>query len=458
MTYRKIFDEVVGEPPVSTVDVDRVISRQRRARRLRIGAAGTGVAAAVLAVVVGTTALVGTPRAADPATPAATVSPTPAVTTVAGTGEDLARIDAAIASAARRELPDLRWTDGTVPPPGRVVPEPVWFQTGPPPDTARSYGRYTNYRLGGRDGQLSLMLRRDAHDLWRSRPPCPTRGLAAAHCTVTTGPNGEQIRAQRMVNNFGKATAPQRPTPGHVYHVEVLRPDRTLVTVTASGTEDLVTTERLTAMALDPAITLAPPTESSPAPTFDAATVHMDWQTTRLKAETALGAALDEVWPDGVIFASSPSGGIGPLGPRYEMVFAVRHGELRGEGEVMVSRHDRALTCDTVRRIDPARHVHHQHAGDCSASTTDDGKRIVTVRTRGAGALTYTVFAQRPDHTFVEVIIDNRPNTGARDDRPQGGGVGDVWPKGTRGGPTPPLTVPQLTALATHPDLLNLLP
>lgn len=39
MTYQQVFDQAIGEPPPSTVDLDRVLRRQRRAARLQIGRA-----------------------------------------------------------------------------------------------------------------------------------------------------------------------------------------------------------------------------------------------------------------------------------------------------------------------------------------------------------------------------------------------------------------------------------
>lgn len=54
MTYQQVFDQAIGEPPPSTVDLDRVLRRQRRAARLRPVLAGL----AVLAVAAGATTAV----------------------------------------------------------------------------------------------------------------------------------------------------------------------------------------------------------------------------------------------------------------------------------------------------------------------------------------------------------------------------------------------------------------
>jgi hypothetical protein len=74
---QQMFDEHIGTPPPSTVDVDRIIHRQRRNDTLRrLTAGGSAAAATVLAIVVGV-ALTGGGRP-DPATPAAVIAPTAA--------------------------------------------------------------------------------------------------------------------------------------------------------------------------------------------------------------------------------------------------------------------------------------------------------------------------------------------------------------------------------------------
>jgi len=70
------FEEAIGASPPSTVDVDRIIERQRRLSRLRIVGGLAGTVAAVVAVAVGATTLAGKPTPTTPGErPAATPSP-----------------------------------------------------------------------------------------------------------------------------------------------------------------------------------------------------------------------------------------------------------------------------------------------------------------------------------------------------------------------------------------------
>lgn len=274
MTYQKIFDEIIGEPPVSTVDVERVVVRQRRARRLRMGAAGAGAAAAVLAVVVGTTSLVGTPHAADPAPPAATASPSPTITTVAGTEDDRRRIDAEIATAFVREAPDLRWVKSSGHPP-QASPAAVWrseldraswvSDTGESGqlDPADGYHGQGNILLGGKSlGHVSVQITRDGAPVWKltSGRSCPKPGTVPWQCQERTGPAGEKIYVRTSERQEDKPVKRRYQTIG----ATVLRTDGSLVivalTVTSVGESASapVTVDQLLAVALEPAIALAP--------------------------------------------------------------------------------------------------------------------------------------------------------------------------------------------------------
>jgi len=73
---QQILDDHIGSPPPSTIDVEQIIKRQRRAGvLLRVAAGGSAVAATVLAIAVGA-ALVGDPRAAAPPSTAASAPST----------------------------------------------------------------------------------------------------------------------------------------------------------------------------------------------------------------------------------------------------------------------------------------------------------------------------------------------------------------------------------------------
>ncbi len=84
--YQRLFDESIGTPPVSTVDVEAIMRRQRRrARLLRVGAVG-GSATAVLAGSLAVAMLVGLPatRAVRPQHLLGSAGPDQAHATVGG--------------------------------------------------------------------------------------------------------------------------------------------------------------------------------------------------------------------------------------------------------------------------------------------------------------------------------------------------------------------------------------
>lgn len=640
MTYRQLFDDLIGEPPVSTVDVDRVISGQRRARRLRIGAGTTAVAAVVAAVLVGTTTLIGKPHT-QPA------KPVPAITTTPGSNQDLDRIDAAVIAALTRAVPSLAWARKD----GPVIDTPNWAsqavgqsgavgywgtgtvrvdgvdliadlemtrdgakswqaeaahacpknavecgeQTGPdgekiryrrwvseqevPPrfqdqmpsrmetadaaalrrdgtllrltartvtaeddlpitveqlipvvvdravalapmpspspaatsavstvagtaaDAARLDAALTNalrrqaadftwttkwggessptpvgfepkgrlnvdtpvldaatFRVGNRAGGVTLQLVRDGEAAWSVAPPCPTATLAARHCAVTEFPGGERLRARRTLTGFGSRPDSARPAGSNNYLIESLRPDGTLARLSLGQDKPALSMEQAIEVARDPTLVLAPRPSAGAATTQVHSPLGWDYDGA---AWTAATAALDAVSPDGMIYLLPfRGGGDGPNGATLlSYNFMVQRGGLAGDGEIIVERRAAlVLSCATVGALPPATHRGHAHDGECTESTRPDGNRVVTIVSRPAGSVVYSVFVQRPDRGTVEVVIDNRPNTGAASDMPTDGDFGRRWPKGVRGGATPPLTLEQVTALAAHPDLINLLP
>ncbi|MFI6227277.1 hypothetical protein ACIBCR_08140 [Micromonospora echinospora] len=100
MSYRQALDEAIGDAPVSTVDVDRIIVRQRRARTLRTWGGGAAGAAAVLAVTLGASLLPG---------------PTTSAVQPAGTGVDQQRLDDVVVAALKRAVPGITFPEGAAP-------------------------------------------------------------------------------------------------------------------------------------------------------------------------------------------------------------------------------------------------------------------------------------------------------------------------------------------------------
>nr|WP_030500588.1 hypothetical protein [Micromonospora purpureochromogenes] len=452
MTYRQLFDDLIGEPPVSTVDVDRVISGQRRARRLRIGGGMTAVAAVVAAVLVGTTVFTGKPHSAP--APAVTRPPAPAVSTLPGTPEDAARLRAAARTAFEREIPGLVWITGFG---GKDRSEPLWANDWPPSSDDRDYYVFpvVTFRVDRKAVQVYIQIERDGTAGWATQPPCPVSGVAAENCVVSTGPSGERVRVRRDVTYFGpKWDKPyDRPVPGQVQEAEVLREDGSLVTVRTVGLAAGVTGEVLTRIAQDPALTLSDRPSVETAARGGRFNAPFAYSISDKGVETALGSALAEVSPTGRQYFWLSMGSSGSKPQMYGMGFIVHRGALAGEGEVVVERGAAELSCAGLGKLLASPHREHSHEGECVATVRSDGKRQLTVVSQSKGALTYSAFVQRPDGAFVEVRLNNRP-------APNGDGTPrSAWAYGVpSGGATPPLTLDQVVALAAHPDLLNFLP
>ncbi|ATO15625.1 hypothetical protein CO540_18775 [Micromonospora sp. WMMA2032] len=386
-------------------------------------------------------------------------SPTPAasstVTTVAGTAADAARLDAALTSALRRQAPDFTWTTRWG---GEDSPTPVGFEPkgrlnvdGPVLDAAA-------FRVGNRAGQVTLRLVREGERAWSAAPPCPTAALAARHCTVTENPGGERVRARRLLTRFGLRPDSTRPAASNNYLIESLRPDGTLVRLYVTQDKPALSMDQTIEVAREATLVLAP---RPPAGTATAGFYGLPSWDYDSVAQGAAVAALDAVSPDGMIYLLPfQEGSGGPNGATLlSYNFMVQRGGLAGDGEIIVERRAAlVLSCATLGALPPAMHQGHAHGGECTESTRPDGNRVVTIVSRPAGSVVYGVFVQRPDRGTVEVVIDNRPNTGAASDMPTDGDFERRWPKGVRGGAIPPLTLEQVTALAAHPDLINLLP
>lgn len=386
-------------------------------------------------------------------------SPTPTaistVTTVAGTAADAARLDAALTSALRRQASDFTWLTRWG---GESSPTPVGFEPKGRLNVDAPVLYAATFRVGKRAAQVTLQLVRDGELAWSLAPPCPTAALAARYCTVTEFPGGERLRARRMLTGFGSRPDSARPTGSNSYLIESLRPDGTLVRLYLTQDKPALSMEQTIEIAREPSLVLAPrpPAGTATAQTFDS----RGWENHGATSDAPM-AALDAISPDGMIYLLPfQQGGLGLNGPTsLSYNFMVQRGGLAGDGEIIVERRAAlVLSCATVGALPPATHRAHAHDGECTESTRPDGNRVVTIVSRPAGSVVYSVFVQRPDRGTVEVVIDNRPNTGGASDMPTDGDFGRRWPKGVKGGATPPLTLEQVTALAAHPDLINLLP
>jgi hypothetical protein len=142
---RQLFDEMIGTPPPSTVDVDRIVRRKTGLRRLRRGAVSVGAMVAVFAVV-GAAAFL--PRGGNPGTGVAESASGSAAPSAGPSGGVYVPPDPSgfFDEAMRNWLPErLRWLDT----PPRIVPPP----DGGVPSTTR-----TRVDVGGRQGTVVVTV------------------------------------------------------------------------------------------------------------------------------------------------------------------------------------------------------------------------------------------------------------------------------------------------------------
>ncbi|MGK5521883.1 hypothetical protein ACSNN9_21360 [Micromonospora sp. URMC 107] len=243
MSHRTIFEEAVGEVPPSSIDLDRVIFRQRRRLRLRRLAVIGTAAVAVGAITVGAAVTGAHPRTAPPAAPSPTVRTPPT-----GQGQVFTPTDRAIFEAMSRVAPDLEWIRQD----GAWEGGAVWGSgastRGYTPNGYLGQGRV---RAGDRVGYLVVGIPLD----WGALQPCPPEPMRRARCATRTGPAGETIRTSSARNpDAGPRRSPTGFTMTH--SVWVRRPDGVVIYVDIEGEgEDPPLTEaQLTALVLDPAV------------------------------------------------------------------------------------------------------------------------------------------------------------------------------------------------------------
>jgi hypothetical protein len=239
MSYRQALDEAIGHSPVSTVDVDRIIVRQRRTAKLRIwGASGAG-AASVLAVTLAVALL--------PESTTSTVRPAtgPEVTTTVGTTADLLRMESAVNTALMREAPDITFLP--MPQPGN----PVGDQT--------SHLTRREIEVDGVRGTLTVRV---------------TRYLPVRFTCESPPPAGQGCRPDGTLIKTAENTRPTGYPPHLFRSVTALRENGEMVTVYLAGDDGQgrlsLRVEQLTAVATDPAVRpglLPPGAEAKPAPT-----------------------------------------------------------------------------------------------------------------------------------------------------------------------------------------------
>ena len=200
MSLKAVLDEHIGTSPPSTVDLDRIIRRERRGRRIRrIGAGCAAAAMTALAVTVGA-ALTGGIRpssgpasapgsVASPAPPQASVSPSPA-----GFRPQTGRLQAALEQALTEVAPDAGWIYMPDVPGETPLPDghpKVWTENGARVGLAARSGLS---RHGAKAG-FYLWLRPDDCSSGGGPTVCSLQlkcrdGDKPADCTSSTTPGG----------------------------------------------------------------------------------------------------------------------------------------------------------------------------------------------------------------------------------------------------------------------------
>ncbi|MEV4821791.1 hypothetical protein [Micromonospora sp. NPDC049274] len=250
MSYRTAFREAVGEIPPTSIDMDRVIDRQRRVARLRAwGASGAG-AVMVLAIT-----LTMMPRPPEPAPPNVAPVVQPSITTAAGTPEDAKRLEDSFVAALVREVPNLTWPESASP----DIPK---LKVGASPQTTlESYSMWTTVGAGGSTAEVSTRVWRLGEEIFaetgceEERPS----DLFEYACAESSGPDGAQVRT--IERAFIDAKAKDRKGE-HQLNVNLLRRSGTLVTMRVyndPGQGELpLTAGQMIAVASDPALALGP--------------------------------------------------------------------------------------------------------------------------------------------------------------------------------------------------------
>jgi hypothetical protein len=162
--YQQLFDEAIGDPPPSTVDIDRVIDRQRRGmNRRRLGALGGSLTVMLLAG-----ALFWAVPPNDPA-PTAPVLGSP---TVSPPADNEARLSKAANDAVTAAMPGVH-LDAT------------FEMLQDHKDTGLSYSGAALITVGGRRGRVSINVQAGSFTAY-CQPAHPD-------CVTTTGPQGEKV-------------------------------------------------------------------------------------------------------------------------------------------------------------------------------------------------------------------------------------------------------------------------
>ncbi|MFC4068561.1 hypothetical protein [Actinoplanes subglobosus] len=204
-----LLDQLIGAAPPSTVDVERVVRRTRRRRRLRHLAVGGSTAVAVVATIAVAASLLPGPEPvpappAAAASPSVPVSPSPSVmalesATEAGRQRILDRLRTVLEQSAAEHAPGVRWIYMPDEPGEKRVPDghPVMFALDD--DTFRARSGVT---ADGRKGGFYLSLRATGCAAGQSCEPFYECAPPIVDCRETRTASG--LRLVRYVDEPGK--------------------------------------------------------------------------------------------------------------------------------------------------------------------------------------------------------------------------------------------------------------
>lgn len=235
---QQLFEEMIGDPPPSTVDVETVIGKERRAGRQRRTVAVVAAATVVVGLLTGSRAILAGPGGTAPYAG-------PAATSTNGTAATERRLTLAVRQAVLRVVPQAQLSrDG-----GQTIQEPLAVThrdcgaANPPRQPPKAYHAVGGVRVGEHAGAINFEIGDDIDDLF-----CGS-GLRfePTRWTESAGPGGERIWTTAAADGLS-------------CHVVVERRDRSYVSVrhgarwpTLQGASMSLTIGQVTQIALDPA-------------------------------------------------------------------------------------------------------------------------------------------------------------------------------------------------------------
>ncbi len=209
---QQLFDEMIGTPPPSTVDVRGVVGRRQRLRRLRQGIGGAALAF-VTAIAIGAFGALAHHAPAPPATPKTT------------NNDAILGANAALGELSAR-WPDVEWTYNQIPffRPVRAEPQPagVWIELERDVHHGQNGGHLSVNIVQGNENDNRVRgfwcTAGDQVDTCGYRVECGDPGIT---CTTATGPAGEAIAIRYGTPR--RLDSNTKPPSGYPYMFAVIR-------------------------------------------------------------------------------------------------------------------------------------------------------------------------------------------------------------------------------------------